>query len=112
MARQVRCATLLVVFLALSAFGCGKSGPKVVPVSGTVTLDGRPLAEGLISFKTIQTGAVEAFDIKDGEFQGNAQAGDRRVEICLYRTITGDFNGMKGEVKENLIPARYNLESE
>jgi hypothetical protein len=28
--------------------GCGDSGPKVVPVSGTVTIDGKPLAYGFV----------------------------------------------------------------
>jgi hypothetical protein len=32
--------------LILAAAGCGGSGPKVVPVSGTVTIDGQPLSYG------------------------------------------------------------------
>ena len=32
------------------AAGCGDSGPPLVPVSGTVTLNGRPLANATVSF--------------------------------------------------------------
>ena len=85
--------------------------PKRLPVSGTVTLDGQPLAEGVIYFKTIEKGSSEPCDIQGGEFKGQAEAGDRRVEICQFRTTVQDANGMKTEIQENLIPARYNTES-
>lgn len=93
--------------------GCGGAKPKLYPVSGTVTLDGRPLAQGVIYFKTVQTGAIESFPIADGQFSGQAQPGDRRVEVTSYvkKAKPVDFNGMKGDVQENIIPARYNLES-
>ena len=54
---------------------------------------------------------LEHFDVKNGEFAGKAQQGERRVEVYAFKTRTGNFSGMKGEVQENLIPARYNLES-
>ena len=76
-----------------------------------MTHDGHPLAEGTVYFKTAQTGAIDTFPVKDGKFEGTAEVGERRVEISAYRTKTGNFNGMKGEVKENLIPAPYNVNS-
>lgn len=42
-------ATLLLATL-LGASGCGQAAPPRMAVSGRVTLDGRPLAEGTISF--------------------------------------------------------------
>jgi len=112
MLRRSWCALILVFFLVLpSLVGCGHRGPKVFPVSGTVTVDRQPLADGLIYFKTVQTGVAESFPIKDGAFEGQAQEGERRIEIYSYRTKVENFSGMKGEVKENLIPNRYNLES-
>ena len=71
--------------------------PKRFPVSGTVTLDGQPLAEGVIYFKTIEKGSSEPCDIHGGDFKGQAEAGDRRVEICQFRTTVQDANGMKTE---------------
>lgn len=44
----MRCA-FLVVMVALAA-GCGGSGPKLVPVSGKLSIDGIPLAHKTIQF--------------------------------------------------------------
>ena len=43
-ARLTAGAALAVVFLALA--GCGDGGPKIVPVSGIVLIDGQPLTYG------------------------------------------------------------------
>jgi hypothetical protein len=45
-ARLVAGAALAAAFLALT--GCRDSGPKIVPVSGSVTIDGQPLTYGHI----------------------------------------------------------------
>lgn len=102
-------ASLVLSFVAM--VGCEAKPTPVYPVQGTVTMDGKPLPEGQVCFRTVATGALEQFDVKNGAFAGKAQAGERRVEVFAFRTRTGDFNGMKGEVKENLIPARYNTDS-
>src|SRR5215218_6090385 len=47
MTRRVVTTLILAALLAGSA-GCG--GPKAVPVSGRVTLDGEPLANAVVSF--------------------------------------------------------------
>ena len=98
--------------LALSALiGCGKAEPKLVPVSGTVTHDGKPMAEGVIYFKTIETGAFETLPVKDGRYEGKAAVGERRVEINAYKTVVLKDNPMGGEIKENLVADRYNSNS-
>ena len=38
------------LLIAYAVTGCGKSGPKTVPVSGTVTVDGAPLNAGQVTF--------------------------------------------------------------
>lgn len=91
--------------------GCGPTGPKMVAVSGTVTMDGKPLADGLISFKTTQAGDIETINVKDGQFSGKAKEGERRVEIYTFRINKGDFGGMPMEFKQNLVPPRYSSES-
>jgi hypothetical protein len=40
----------------LLLLGCGKSGPKVVPVSGQVTLDKKPLANADVTFSPTEPG--------------------------------------------------------
>jgi predicted small lipoprotein YifL len=55
----------------VTAAGCGESGPKLVPVEGRVTLDGKPVSEMLINFhplgNTYGTGANAMTDA-DGRF--------------------------------------------
>ncbi len=114
MTRLVRPAGGFVLVFGL--FGCAgcSSGPppiKMIPVNGTVSLDGKLLDEGTVYFKTQETGAFEQLPIKGGKFEGNAGEGQRRVEITAYRTKVLDLNGMKGEMKESLIADRYNVNS-
>jgi hypothetical protein len=112
MSPRVRSVTIPVVLLGLSAsIGCGKSAPQFVPVSGTVTLDGQPLAEGFLYFKTIETGALERFDINNGEFKGKAQVGTRRVEICANRPKAVIIDGANVEVPDNIIHPSFNTQS-
>lgn len=109
---RVCSAASFVVLLTISGLaGCGKSWPELFPVSGTVTLDGRPLAEGLIYFRTIQTGDIEPIEIKNGQFFGKAKPGDRRVEISAFRVELYDSGGMKAKIQQNLVPKCYNLDS-
>ena len=112
MLRSIRYGCVFLMCLTFAACQGGRVEPKRYPVSGTVKLDGQPLSDdGLIYFKTIATGAIDACNIKAGKYTGNVEAGDRRVEIVVFRVKTVDIDGMKGETQENLIPAKYNSES-
>lgn len=97
---------------ALGAVGCGPSAPPQYQVSGNVSLDGAPLDEGTIYFKTVSTGAIEAIPIVGGRFEGTAEAGERRIEIASIRTETKESEGMSSQIETNLIPSNYNVESE
>ena len=101
---------LVLLCLMFVASGCAKPGPKLVPVSGSVTLDGRPLSEGTVYFKTIATGEIDALPVKEGQFAGKAAEGNRRVEVVAYRLIPVPGQ-MGGEVQESLVAKRFNFES-
>jgi hypothetical protein len=107
---MLRVCLLIFATLLIACSGCGPTGPKLFPVSGTVLLDGQPLAEGTIYFKTLETGAIDTLPIKDGKFSGQAIEGDRRVEVVAYRLIPV-AGQMGGEVQESLIASRFNSES-
>ena len=101
---------LVLLGLLFVANGCAKPGPKVYPVSGSVTLDGQPLSEGTVYFKTIATGEIDALPVKAGQFAGKAAEGNRRVEVVAYRSIPV-AGQMGGEVQESLIARRFNIDS-
>ena len=103
--------------LMLAAFGCGPGEPTPVPVHGTVSLDGTPLADGQISF--ITPGQVpEVIEIKNGVYNGKAKWGKRRIEIGAYRALQippevpkSMYPLMEGG-KENYVPEKYNVQSD
>jgi len=119
MVRQCWCFCLVV--LCFAPCGCQPSSPhkeETYPVSGTVTLDGEPLAEGDIHFITKETASLDVLPIQGGRFEGQAKAGKRRVEIKAYRTekpaeTSGQptMPGADQPTRVNYIPARYNTES-
>lgn len=107
-----RSTAFLCVFLGFSfLIGCGKTETKAFQVSGTVSLDGKPLPEGFMYFKTIATGEFERIDIKDGAFKGNAQPGLRRVEIISNQPKKVVIDGKTVEVPNNIIHPSFNLDS-
>lgn len=97
---------------AVVGTGCGPSGPKTYPVSGTVTFEGEPLAEGDIVFSPEQGSiAPDAGKIVDGKFEFRAQPGPKRVEIDATRE-TGEVDPTMGMApRESFIPSKYNTET-
>jgi hypothetical protein len=106
---------LLAVFVVLLA-GCGPSPPAIAPVSGRVTLDGKPLAQGYVCFASPDGYASSAPLEPDGSFRLVSQygkgipLGSYRVTI-VPRTEEGSVS-MTPETKPrnpaaNSIPAKY-----
>jgi hypothetical protein len=99
----------LVCGACLWAAGCGSAGPTTYPVSGTVTLDGRPLEAGDIYFYPLDPNtSAESGKIKAGRFALRAKAGKHRVEIRASRVVPGKKTPMGGPVKEEFLARRYN----
>ncbi|MEW4453222.1 hypothetical protein AB1L30_11140 [Bremerella sp. JC817] len=111
---MLRHVTYLVAIASLATLTLGcqpqRQNATKFPVQGTVTLDEKPMPKGIIYFKTIATGSVDAMDIVDGKFSGEAEPGERRVEISAFRPVPSATPGM-GEGEENFIPAKYNAKS-
>ncbi|MGQ9576856.1 MAG: hypothetical protein ACUVUC_16255 [Thermoguttaceae bacterium] len=113
------CAFGAVSWLAIG--GCGKAGYKLAPVSGRVTLDGKPLANIHITFQPVAVGenlfpgpgSFGRTD-SDGRFVLNvadkpprpgAVVGKHRVTLAPV----GEASGEDDEVVKvpNPIPAKY-----
>jgi hypothetical protein len=108
---------------AAACAGCNRSGR--VPVSGTVTVDGRPLASGDIAFTPASgQGSSAGAAIERGRYSISAEQGllpgDYKVSIHAFRgTGKKTWDGMGEptapesqkkyvEQLEQYIPSRYN----
>ena len=109
----------MAVALALSLAGCSQTPSGIVPVSGRVTLSGKPLAGAVVTFQPVEPlapsskalgGAVGRTD-SDGRFVlrfiepdvAGAVAGRHVVTITTATTNGGDAALPTGE----LVPAAW-----
>lgn len=103
------CVALLLVTVCLLSCGCG-SKPDMVPASGTVTVEGKPLPAGRILFEPVgASAAVSAVgDIQDGAFElFTYEDGDGVQPGTYYPTVMDpkedDTDGAKGKVRIGLV---------
>lgn len=98
--------------LGVLAFsGCESRNSGLAPVEGTVTFDDKPLAEARIIFEP-EGGGMPSESVTDENgyyklhYSGNTSGAEVDTHIVKIRT-----SGMENGAKE-IIPARYNAESE
>jgi len=102
---------VLALTASLAIAGCGSSGPELAGVSGTVKLDGSPLAEASVQFVP-QTGrpsfgstdANGYYELKFTESKTGAVPGEHTVRVSTHHRGDPD-SGTKAQ-KER-IPAKY-----
>ncbi len=110
------CVTLLIA-------GCGPRRPKTVPVTGVVTLDGKPVQGASVMFspegegrpamgETDQEGkfSLKTFDPGDGAILGKHQVTVRKVEVSGFQADPDGLSGapIPGGIKERwIIPRKY-----
>jgi|LakMenEpi03Aug12_release.lakeMendotaPanAssembly.Ray.scaffolds.fasta_scaffold542132_2 hypothetical protein len=106
----------LAPFLLLAVAGCGSGGPPRLRVVGAVTLDGKPLADGAISFMPAGKGVAAGATIAGGHYvvEGarGPTPGEYRVEIRASapsgKQVKDSFGQASISETESIIPARYN----
>lgn len=109
-------------FGLLAIVGCGgpADGFSRFPTEGTVTLDGKPLKAGTISFNALQQGASSSGEITDGAFRlrdaDGLSPGPYRVEIYSIQSTgrkipSADDPGTLVDQTVNVVPRRYNVDS-
>jgi hypothetical protein len=122
-----RCLARFVGFsgLALSIACAGCGGGDELPrqaVSGTVTLDGQPLAQGVIQFRpsSSQEPVPAGAEIKDGTFTIPRDQGPTPGNYRVFINSSGETKPLtpaetSGEkmpgIMPDLIPAKYNSKS-
>jgi len=108
-------AAALLGALALAAGGCADDGKNEVEVSGSVSIDGRPIPQGMITFlaEDGQT-PTGGGPIKDGKYTAKVPPGKKKVMV-LGNEIVGTEPSLKGvpdsaprDVLKTLTPLEYN----
>lgn len=125
-----RLLVLTAAVLMVAAVGCNGSKFKMVPVSGTVTLDGEPLANAVVSFQPAATdgdnsgpGSSGRTDA-DGKFtlatqtkerDPGAIVGSHTVRISKPRGATDQPADVTGDEDvydtADVVPVWYNLKT-
>jgi hypothetical protein len=114
---------MCVVVAAALALGCGRSG-KLAPVSGSVTLDGKPLAGALVSFQPVAsqgtvagigsygtTDAAGKYSLRTTDTDSTgAVLGNHRVEINLK--VESDDRDPRSRPPAKTLPTKYNRNTE
>jgi len=111
-------AALLCFGLLGGNAGCGPPAEQGT-VTGTVTLDGAPLAEGAVRFVPVAGDApTSGATITEGVFTAEVPFGQMRVEFTAAKVVGARemYEGMPDSpvvnIVEELIPAKYNVRSE
>ena len=108
--RKLTCLMLLPLLL----LGCGKSGPKVAPVSGRVMLDKKPLANADIVFSPTEANAdkspqVESSSRTDAEGRYTLLTNDDKRKGALLGAHKVRISQMeRGTTLTNRLPKTYN----
>lgn len=114
--RGHRALALTLALLGLVPLGCGgprRADPKRATVTGTVTLDGKPLAEGEIVFLALSGQAADTLPVANGTFSGSVSVGPQRVQLAAFTMVKRSIFPDKPpeQVRENTLPAKYHAES-
>lgn len=103
----------LVFGLALFC-GCAPAAKlQLADVSGMVTLDSQPLAEGVIVF-TKDGEIPKEVPIVQGRFAGKVYVGKNHIQFAAYREQKRRATAGPGAEQpslENVLPSKYNQES-
>ena len=115
--RWIRLACASVVLL-LCVTGCFRRGPELAPVTGTVTLDGEPLAGAQVEFKPMRgnpsygtTDQLGRYDLKYTKDKSGGVVGSHVVRITTQTTAVDPETGSEIQVPQR-VPERYNDRSQ
>ena len=131
---MIRLMVIACCLVGVACVGCGPSGPPLGTVSGTVTMDGKPLENALVTFTPVEpgrgsTGVTDAsgkYELAFIDGKG-ATVGSHKVSVTsapkaaapakeirsdspeyMNQGSSADYD--KAKVKET-IPAKYNTAS-
>ncbi len=109
---------IVAVVGCLLVVGCKQSGPELVRVEGTVTMDGKPLANASIEFAPAPgTNATTSYGVTDSNGHYVMEFSDTRSGVMpgkyIVRISTEQVDEETGSIKQKeTVPAKYNVNSE
>jgi hypothetical protein len=110
-------ATLVLALITAAAVlpGCG---PSTATVSGDVTIDGKPLDNGVISYTPADGAGVPVTgDVVNGKYRLQTTPGAKWVQISAPVVVgqRKEYNGPNAplvDIREERLPERYNAKTE
>ena len=104
-----------IAIVLLIILGCEPREAAPVSIRGVVTLDGKPLPDGQISFMILGKVPI-VIPIRDGRFEGKVPPGAKRVEIAAYSPAEIPPDQLvgppiTGAMMKNYLPVRYHAQS-
>lgn len=100
-------------FILAGCFSKSEKLPELTPVTGKVTLDGKPLEGAQISFQPDEGRSSNGVTDKEGHYEIYLKAGVRGAVMGKHKvkiSVEENMNLPKGE-KQIFIPAKYNSQS-
>jgi len=101
------------LLVSITALGCSSRGARSCHASGTVSIDGKPVAVGQISFDiTVEGDVSSSGPISQGRYDLWVSPGKKKVRISavdmssIVETTTEDGLVTTGTAKD-LVPAKY-----
>ena len=110
--------SLGVVLFVVTLLGCGPATGSRLPVSGTISLKGQPIAQGTINFESKTGGIFTGGMITDGTYavpaESGLEPGTYLVRISAAEAGVADTDPLPGESgppQKELVPPEYNAQS-
>jgi len=111
--------SVVLASLTLCLFGCNSEKvPGLGTVTGTVTMDGKPVPDAMVSFEPTEPGKSAALGKTDasGNYElyysrshKGAPVGENIVKITTYGETGDDENR---QIRKETVPTKYNVKSE
>jgi hypothetical protein len=112
----LRCSFLtLSLLLLISITGCGETGPKIVPVKGTVKFkEGKPVTSGVIEFAPLSGGQGAQGKIEeDGSFtlmtgkQVGAYVGKHKIIVIQFFIADGAAAHVSAQHTASIVHSKH-----
>jgi hypothetical protein len=108
----------MVLLLLLAGCSSNSDHTETYQISGTVTLDGKPLPDATIVFlpdngrsSAGKTSASGEYTLFYSEGVKGAIPGRHRVQISASEVVPGKLNSEGGEIRKEILPAEYHSKS-